>query len=330
MRLTNDLLAFPFDLFTRYYIVAFVIEQLKRKNLRIIEIGGRNGLLYKLLPEHNVYILDTREPENEFEKKMLEDGRYIIGNIQDERFFDDAFDVVVCLDVLEHVNPSSRKAIIKKLINLSKLLAVIGGPMDHPLVDYSERLINDFYQFLMNENHPWLKEHINNRPLPREDEIEELIKNKGCSFLKIGTNNIFLWTLMMHLTFLSHKLRVQISKVHHFYNISFTKRTLNDSEQPTYRTIYFISKDATFLRKVVKPFNNNINVKNNLKSLELIHNIWLNLADTFIQKLSEKDLQIKEKESQIDAIYSSRTWKAGRFISTPWRLMKYIFKSIKL
>ena len=50
---------------------------------------------------------------------------------------------------------------------------------------------------------------------------------------------------------------------------------------------------------------------------------------SFYQRLSElntslqnKDRQIQQNEEQIKAIYSSRTWKAGRIVSAPFRFVK--------
>ena len=39
-------------------------------------------------------------------------------------------------------------------------------------------------------------------------------------------------------------------------------------------------------------------------------------------KRGEAIKKIKEKDQLIESIYSSRTWKVGRIVTAPWRILK--------
>ena len=70
-------------------------------------------------------------------------------------------------------------------------------------------------------------------------------------------------------------------------------------------------------------------IKFNKKNLlnyddKIVKEIYLPLISCF-NILDEKDRVIKDKEQQIRSIYSSRTWKVGRFITAPWRWIKNLF-----
>jgi hypothetical protein len=75
---------------------------------------------------------------------------------------------------------------------------------------------------------------------------------------------------------------------------------------------YLVEDEIKFSKKDLLEYNGNI-----------VKQIYLPLLNCLsIQE--EKDRIIKEKDQLITSIYFSRSWKIGRFLTTPWRWMKKI------
>lgn len=91
----------------------------------IIDIGARDGYLSKLLADYfeSVTALDIVKPSIEHEKVIC-----VQGDATDLAFPNNAFDVVFCAEVLEHIPPQLLQKACAELERIAKQFILIGAP----------------------------------------------------------------------------------------------------------------------------------------------------------------------------------------------------------
>src|SRR5215210_4298040 len=92
-------LSLPFDQHQRYRIVADAIERLREGSgpLRILDVGGGEGIILNFLPEDRITILDQSADEAGY--------GFVRGEATALPFEDESFDYVASVDVYEHIEP---------------------------------------------------------------------------------------------------------------------------------------------------------------------------------------------------------------------------------
>ncbi len=94
------------------------IRRLPMNGVRVLDVGGGAGNLLKQFGLRNVISLDIgNEPD-------------IIGSAERIPFRDDSFEVVTCLDTLEHLPVELRDAAVEELIRVASAAVFITGPID--------------------------------------------------------------------------------------------------------------------------------------------------------------------------------------------------------
>lgn len=95
---------------------------------RVLDLGGGPGSLQGLLPDAKVTACDIVAPSpwhDQAPSLVLADGARL-------PFADDAFDVVVSLDTLEHVRPASRQLFVGEVARAAGSWALVVCPYDTP------------------------------------------------------------------------------------------------------------------------------------------------------------------------------------------------------
>jgi hypothetical protein len=292
----------PFDLFTRSIISSEIINEVKNKlgkPLRILDVGGRNGCLREFLPEDEVYILDLRPPESSVDKELLKKGKYFIRDICSTDFQDRSFNIVTSFDMMEHLSESKRKQALKEMSRISDSLAIIAAPFRSDPTEKAERLLNNQFKLNTGFEHEWLKEHIENK-LPPKEFIEDFAKQEGLQYKEIYTNNIDLWLIMQNFICLAYRFAIDPKKVYRKYNQNYKR--LGDSQPPTYRTLYILSKNNNLELKDL--YEETSNYESNFeyeKKLDLIQCIFYEISKV-LQK--NKEIPISRK----NYIFFRRIW----------------------
>lgn len=226
----------------RYWLVAEIISQLSDGNLKdkkIIDVGGNGSLLPEILKK-KIDILDL--PDNDYEN-------YIQASALDMPIKDEAYDTVVSCDVYEHIPVKDRPKFIKELLRVSKDYVVLCGPMYKPESAAAEKRANEFFKDLTGRDHPWLEEHIN-YTLPKESELQEILRDKGYQYSKFDHGALLPWEMMTKLNLMLIEQSVAqdeaiVSKINDL-NSHYTKSLgLKDFAEKGYRTIYVIQKQKT-------------------------------------------------------------------------------------
>lgn len=75
-------------------------------------------------------------------------------------FRDGEFDVVTCIDTLEHIAPADRAGFLSELVRVSKQIVVVGAPFYHEATARLEHHLNEAYRTVTGQEHPWLGEHV--------------------------------------------------------------------------------------------------------------------------------------------------------------------------
>ena len=87
-------------------------------------------------------------------------------------FGDKSFDAVVVSDVLEHVPPAARNAVIRESLRVTREIAVFGFPSGSKALEYDQKLAED-YDRRRQPRPIWLQEHMA-YPFPTEDLFDDL------------------------------------------------------------------------------------------------------------------------------------------------------------
>jgi SAM-dependent methyltransferase len=88
-------------------------------------------------------------------------------------FDDRSFDGVVVSDVLEHVPPDQRMAVIQEALRVARKIAIFGFPSGRTALEYDARLA-ETYDRSRQDRPEWLQEHLLYQPFPTIDLFDEL------------------------------------------------------------------------------------------------------------------------------------------------------------
>ncbi|RCV65570.1 Glycosyltransferase, partial [Methanophagales archaeon] len=235
----DEKLDLPFDLYTRNLLITKLVNHVRAKEkVKILDVGGRGGLLKDFVKEYEYYILDILDSEQKEEN-------YIIGDIRAAPLKNSSFDVVISSDLYEHIPAEDRVKTVSEMLRLSKNFVVLGAPFYSKAVEDAETEANKFFLKNTGEPHPWLKEHIKNG-LPLMDELETHLIENGYEYHRLETNNISNWLLLQLFIFYAYTYGIppeKVSKIYRYYNANFV--ALGDFLEPTYRKIYLIGERGT-------------------------------------------------------------------------------------
>ncbi len=231
-----------FDQAQRYGVTAMAIEALRQpgQTFSILEVGAsRYRRLGSLLPQDRIIYLDLEIPED-----MKADSDVVEGDATALAFFDESFDVVVALDVLEHIPVPKRRDFLSHTTRVARLVTIIAAPFDNPGVRAAEKDALAFWNRLMLAPYRWLEEHLE-CGLPDLTEMQALLTRLGLHHWSIGHGHLDLWRDMLKGHFSAEatpELRPAILAMDGFYG----KRMLMQdfSDENVYRSFLFCSRDA--------------------------------------------------------------------------------------
>src|SRR5207344_1214559 len=127
----------PFDRYQRYALAARVVRAaVPAGPVRVLEVGANvHGDLGRFLPGANVVRLDLTAPA---------DGQpFVRGDGAAIPFRTGAFDLVLALDVLEHVPAAHRRAFVAEAVRVASRGVVIAAPFQSIEVESHEAGVNE-------------------------------------------------------------------------------------------------------------------------------------------------------------------------------------------
>ncbi|NQU74025.1 MAG: methyltransferase domain-containing protein, partial [Candidatus Omnitrophica bacterium] len=232
------------DQMLRYEPVAQFIKGLRLSETLIIEVGiGQEGGLARysegVLDPIGVDllaagILPLGKDNNESRKWITADAAAI--PVRHNRA-----DVLVCLDMLEHVSTQQRLKIVLEMYALIREGGhlILGIPMGKQ-ADWVESMFNRLYKLFNGNTYRWLDEH-RIYGLPQDNEFKRLLLEAGIDDYRTVENNaVYLWPFSLWLCFILPKICPSLQKIvtkKLFYPLFSRFNT------PGYRKIYFIRKN---------------------------------------------------------------------------------------
>ena len=197
---SNNIYNIPFDQYQRYKTTSLIVEKYRidNTNLTILEIGANEHKnLEKFLPNDKIRYLDIKLSD-----ELLKDEKYILADATNmPQIKDNSFDVVIALDVFEHIPSNLRKSFLNEINRVSKILVIIAGPFDEPEVTNTEVRVNQYYKNKYGEDYIWLKEHIENKLPNLIENIEYIQNNLNLNVQCFAHGSLEFWEKLMLLHF---------------------------------------------------------------------------------------------------------------------------------
>lgn len=296
----KDLLRLEFDLYSRHHIITQAVRALAGDTpLQLVDAGGRSGLIQTFMPEQDLTVVDIREPETDSDKKLQEQQKYLIGSVLNMPLPDKSVDLALSLEMLEHMTAEERPRALREMLRVSRMGIIFSFPQDSVENDQAERLVNNYYKRLTGEEHPWLKEHIQNRPLPQPEQLEGAMRDLGVEFVRLSSSNTYLWTLMRYYIFSTHGFHTDVEAMFEFYNTHLAK--VADAVGPSYRSIYVAVRPefAHLLKQLPKQAQGQTPMPTEV--LTLLDKVF----DSFTSQIELKNQHIRNVEAEVKQIEST-------------------------
>ncbi|WP_143316584.1 class I SAM-dependent methyltransferase [Clostridium sp. HBUAS56017] len=232
-----------FDQYQRYRNAEIIVNSIRKNNetFKILEVGANEHKnLEKFLPNDVVTYLDISLPE-----ELLHDPKYILGDATNMDFEDEEYDIVIALDVFEHIPVDRREAFVNELHRVSSKIAIISAPFNKLKVTFAEERANAYYKSIIGLDHHWLYEHINNG-LPSLAELESNLKKNNVKYSSFSHGDLCVWeklTNVQSLLQLDNELEKYVIEINKYYNsFVFDKDYVEDG----YREFVILEKDRMF------------------------------------------------------------------------------------
>lgn len=156
----------------RYIPIVSKIKEVKSENPSILEVGsGSLGITPYLGKEVTGIDIGFDGPQIDLLTKVK-------GNALNLPFRDQSFDIILLVDVLEHIAKEKRIEVIKEAVRVCKLLLVIAVPCGK-LSEEEDRYLAGYYQKVFQKPFPFYNQHLK-YGLPSLEELSDNI-NKAVS-----------------------------------------------------------------------------------------------------------------------------------------------------
>lgn len=207
-----------FDQYQRYKNAQKIIDSARKEGqiFKILEVGANEHKdLEKFLPNDKITYLDVKLSD-----EMKKDPAYVLGDATQMEFEDNAYDIVIALDVFEHIFPDRRKAFLDELERVSSIMFVLCAPFDVEEVHETEIRVNKAFRCFAGIDHPWLIEHIENG-IPNFRKTISYLKTKEYCIETFSHGDLDQWEKLITLhmfSALDEKLIDFADSIYDYYN----------------------------------------------------------------------------------------------------------------
>ena len=157
------------DIVLRYYTI---VQQINNSKLsKVLEVGSDDyGIAPFLDKSKKIVLFDVA-----FRRKNLKNVTYKTGSVLNMPFKDNSFDIVVSVDMLEHIPAKLRKKALSELICVTKHRLYLSFPADNPARERDKKVYQIFSKIPSYHLSRYINEHIENG-LPESSEVVSFFK----------------------------------------------------------------------------------------------------------------------------------------------------------
>ncbi|NJN16767.1 MAG: class I SAM-dependent methyltransferase [Oscillochloris sp.] len=237
------LLRLPFDQYGRYTLIGAILAAARpflKPQLQVLDVGGlavtRRGetiLPAQLfLPADEVTVLDVA---------ACDLPGYVRGDGRGLDFADNAFDIVVSCDTLEHIPAADRPAFWRELLRVARHGVVLAAPFGEPETVAAEALLRGYIRAELGVEQPQLAEHVQ-FGLPQRATTAELLNELGHAYRCYPAGYVHAWLAMM----LAKHTRIFADLELHDELDRYYNRFLAVAErrEPAYRYVWAVAADG--------------------------------------------------------------------------------------
>jgi hypothetical protein len=234
----------PFDLYDRYALAAAVQSRVAPHARTLIDIGGKIGgeighLAWTgdFFPGLAVRALDERKADLPGHLAGRVSGRL--------PFADRSFDVVLALDVLEHVPSDERAAWLEEVWRISGDLLLLGNPFATPGVAEADRYLFELIRARYGYEHRFLAEHLAHGH-PDLEATQDFFRARGAAVAVLPSGGLGAWLL-------GQTMNAILSHPEQDESYALANRALNRSvpvrasAPPTYRHLLVVDRRGSDL-----------------------------------------------------------------------------------
>ena len=242
----TDLRQFEFDQYQRYTFLRKAFAIAFERNpagsgagpVTVLDVGsGPENLTATFLgPSYRVTRSDI-ESHGQSDMIVLQPGRPL-------EVSDGAFDAVVLLEVLEHVPPGERLALIRECLRAARHLVVITCPTGSPEVAAAENRIGEAFAAVTKRAHPFLSQH-QLCGLPTVEEMGGYLDVAGFPYVAVDNVRLDHWEAYLLLDNMLRREPGGPELCPRVYR-SMNEATPSRFRQAThYRKVYVVAKDRS-------------------------------------------------------------------------------------
>lgn len=181
----------------RYLPVVTELKKAKLENAKILEVGsGALGITPYFKKKIDGLDLDFSGQKSDLVNKIK-------GSILNYPLRKNSYDVVICVDVLEHLKKSDRQEAINTLLKVARKMIVIVVPVGQ-LSEQQDKQLDDYFRQIFGYHDQFLREHVQNG-LPQPEEIlvyldraqrsqNKIAKVKSSAILNLSIRNLLMKT----------------------------------------------------------------------------------------------------------------------------------------
>ena len=155
-------------------------------------------------------------------------------------FISKSFDVVVCVDTLEHISETIRKQVVDEMIRVSRSWVYLAYPRGG-MARVCDIILSHYYYFTHKQQLAFLNEHAR-YGLPKDKNIADYIRKslqhyrQTASISHFGNTNSLLWLLMLLLGFSENSWLTTFYKILPLATPLLSKINFF----PTYRSVWIL------------------------------------------------------------------------------------------
>lgn len=282
---------YPFDQFQRYSDVRLIVQALAadlgRSSLRVLDVGGTK-LAHRFLAEHEVLISNLiPAPEAGLQASGVQ-----------MPFADDAYDLVITVDTLEHIPPDLRARFVAELARVAAQGVIITGPFANGGInEQAELLLDDYLTNMLGQPYPFLSEH-REFGLPIVAETLAPLTAAGFAAAALPSGYTHRWLPLMLIRFGLYQVDQGVdlaNALEGIYNRHFYWR---DHRAPSYRQLIVSTRNAGFLDGVEQLFAGSD--AGEAPDLAGVTALWQGLYVK--QALAERDAVIQSLHTQVEEL----------------------------